>query len=78
VTWARMNDRRISPETRYSAARTGTMGPEKTVEALRNYIAAFLDVNLKGEPMDPLLTRSSSNYPDAEVTTQKQLLCGKP
>jgi hypothetical protein len=54
------------------------MGPEKTVEALRNYIAAFLDVNLQGESVDPLLTRSSSDYLDAGVTTQKQLLCGKP
>ena len=57
--------------------RTDPMGPEKT-EALRNYIAAFLDANLQGEPVDPLLTRSSSDHPDAEVTTQKQLLCGKP
>ena len=66
----RMNVRRISPETKDSAVRTGTMGPEKTVEAPRNFIATFL--------VDPLLARSSSDYPEAEVTTRKQLLCGKP
>jgi hypothetical protein len=73
-----MNVRRISPDTKDSAVRTGTMGPEKTVEAPRNFIATFLDVNLQGEPVDPLLARSSSDYPEAEVTKQKQLLCGKP
>jgi predicted dienelactone hydrolase len=59
------------------AVRTGAMGPEKTIEALRNYIAAFLDANLRGEPFDPLLRGPSSDYPDAAVTTQKQLLCSK-
>jgi hypothetical protein len=67
-----MNARRTSPETKDSAIRTDTMGPEKTVEALRNYIAAFLDVNLQGEPVEPLLP--SSEYLDAGVTTQKQLV----
>lgn len=57
------------------AIRTGSMGSEKTIEALRNYIAAFLDANLRGKPSDPLLTGPSSDYPDAAVTTQKQLLC---
>ena len=59
------------------AIKTGPMGPEKTIEALRNYIAAFLDTNLRGKPFDPLLTGPSSEYPDAAVTTQKQSLCGE-
>jgi predicted dienelactone hydrolase len=59
------------------AIKTGPMGPEKTIEALRNYIAAFLDTNLRGRPFDPLLTGPSSDYPDAAVTTQKQSLCGE-
>jgi predicted dienelactone hydrolase len=59
------------------AIRTGSMGPDKAIEALRNYIAAFLDTNLRSKPFDPLLTGPSSDYPDAEVTTQKQLLCGE-
>ena len=59
------------------AIKTGPMGPEKTIEALRNYIAAFLDTNLRSKPFDPLLTGPSSDYPDAEVTAQKQSLCGE-
>jgi dienelactone hydrolase len=59
------------------AIKTGSMGPEKSIKALRNYIAAFLDANLRDRPMDLLLTGPSSEYPDAEVTTQKQLLCGE-
>jgi dienelactone hydrolase len=58
--------------------KTGSMGPEKTIAAIRNYIAAFLDTNLLDKPMDPLLTGSSSEYPDAEVTTQHELLQAKP
>lgn len=59
------------------AIKTGSMGPEKTIEALRNYVAAFLETNLRGEPFDPLLRGPSSDYPDAAVTTQKQSLCGE-
>lgn len=54
--------------------KTGEMGQEKTIAAVRDYIAAFLDANLLGKPMDSLLTGPSSEYPDAEVTTQEQLL----
>ena len=59
------------------AVKTGPMGPEKTIEALRNYVAAFFDTSLRGKPFDPLLTEPSSDYPDAAVTTQKQSLCGE-
>jgi dienelactone hydrolase len=59
------------------AIKTGPMGPEKTIEALRNYIAAFLDANLRGKPPGALLTGPSSDYPDAAVTTQNQLLCSE-
>ena len=57
------------------AIKTGTMGPEKTIAAMRDYIAAFLDANLRGKPLDPLLAGPSLDYPDAVVTTQKQSLC---
>ena len=60
------------------AVKTGPMGPEKTIEALRDYIAAFLDTNVRGRPLGPLLTGPSSILPDAEVTTQRQLLCRLP
>jgi hypothetical protein len=54
--------------------KTGAMEPEKTVAAVRGYIAAFLDAYLRGRPLDRLLTGPSSNYPDAAVTTEKQSL----
>jgi pimeloyl-ACP methyl ester carboxylesterase len=60
------------------AVRTGPMGSEKTMSAVRDYVAAFLDANLRGEPADPLLRGPSSIYPDAEVTTQNQALCSEP
>jgi dienelactone hydrolase len=58
--------------------KTGALGPEKTVTVLRNYIAAFLDVNLRGQPMNSLLTGPSPDSPEVVITTQAQSLCGKP
>jgi len=52
--------------------------PEKTIAAVREYIAAFLDTYLRGEPMDPLLTGPSSYYPDADVITGEEPLCRQP
>jgi len=60
------------------AIKSGSMGPDRTIEALRDYIAAFLDTNVRGKPLDPLLTGPSSDFPDAEVTTQGQALCREP
>ena len=60
------------------AIQTGDMGPDKTIAAIRNYIAAFLDANLRDQPLNPLLKEPSSDYPDAEVTTQRNLLRGRP
>ena len=60
------------------AIQTGTMGPERTIAAIRDYVAAFLDANLRGKAIDPLLTGSSSKYPDAVVITQDQALCRQP
>ena len=57
---------------------TGPMGAQKTMSAMRDYIAAFLDANFRGEPADPLLVGPSPNYPDAKVTVQAQPLCGNP
>jgi predicted dienelactone hydrolase len=59
------------------AIQTGTMGPDKTIAAIRNYVAAFLDANLLDKPLDPLLTGPSSEFPDAAVTTRKELLRAK-
>jgi dienelactone hydrolase len=57
--------------------KTGPAGPEKTIGAIRDYVAAFLDVNLRGKPSDPLLTGPSADYPYADVITQTQSLCGE-
>jgi dienelactone hydrolase len=59
------------------AIKTGPMGTEKTVSAMRDYIAAFLDSTLRGKPSNTLLTGTSSDYPDAQVITQEQSLCGR-
>jgi len=59
------------------AVKTGTMGPDKTVSALRNYIAAFLDATLRENGLDPMLTGPSPDYPDAVVVAPGQALCGK-
>ncbi len=61
-----------------NAIKTGTMGEEKTIEAVRSYVAAFLDANLRGLPAAPLLKGPSREYPDAVVTTQGQSPCGQP
>ncbi len=43
-------------------------GVVRTVEMMRDYLAAFLDANLRGETLDPLLVGTSPAYPDAVVT----------
>jgi dienelactone hydrolase len=64
------------------AIETGPMGPEKTMTAVRDYVAAFLDANLRAMALNPtqerLLTGPSSDYPGAAVTTQEQRLRAKP
>jgi YVTN family beta-propeller protein len=60
------------------AIKIGPMGPEKTIAAMRDYIAAFLDTNLRGQPLDPLLSGPSQLYLDAVVTTKDQQLCRQP
>jgi predicted dienelactone hydrolase len=57
------------------AVPTGSVGMEKTVESIRNYVAAFLDANLKGGPTDELLKGASPEYPDVEVTTESETPC---
>ena len=59
------------------AIKTGTMGPDKAVAAVRDYIAAFLDVNLRNKALESLLTGPSLDYPDAAITIQTQSLCSE-
>ena len=58
------------------AIKAGSMGPDKAVTAVREYIATFLDANLLGKTPEPLLAGPSADYPGAAVTTQMQSLCG--
>ncbi len=57
------------------AIKAGTMGPDKAIAAIRDYVAAFLDTNLLGKPSVRLLTGPSSDYPDAAITTRGESLC---
>jgi dienelactone hydrolase len=59
------------------AVKTGSMGPEKTIAAIRNYVADFLDTSLLDRPPTPLITGSSPKYRDAVVTTRNQSLRAK-
>ena len=56
---------------------TGKMGREKTIAAIRDYVAAFLDANLRGQPPDSLLTEPSSRYPDVHLIMPLQSLPGR-
>jgi dienelactone hydrolase len=57
------------------AVMTGTMTTDKTIEAIRDYVAAFLDANLRGQPGSRLLSNASANYPGVEVTLPTQSPC---
>jgi len=59
------------------AVKTGKMGPDKAIAAVRDYVAAFLDVHLRDRGFDPLLSGPSLQYPDAFVVTGEKSLCSK-
>lgn len=59
------------------AVEVGPMGAEKTMAAVRNYIAAFLEANLMGKTPSQLLKGPSSEYRDAIVTLRNQTLRAK-
>jgi len=65
-----------------SGVEIGPMGAERTMEATREYIAAFLDANLRGVALqaakERLLSGAVAEYPDAAVTPQEQRLCTQP
>jgi len=61
---------------------SGPMGPARTMSAIREYIAVFLDGYLRGTELDParesLVSGATKEFPDAAVVRQEQSLCGKP
>jgi len=56
---------------------TGTMGPEMTISAIRDYVADFFDAYLWGKPPGLLLNGLSTKYADVRVTTRTHALCGQ-
>ncbi|HKT11490.1 MAG TPA: alpha/beta fold hydrolase [Terriglobia bacterium] len=58
-------------------ARSGAMPIETTISAIREYVAAFLDSNLRHEPRRSLLNGASARFTGAAVTGQNQALCGE-
>jgi dienelactone hydrolase len=54
---------------------TGAMGLDKTIDALRSYIATFLNAHLRDAQLDPLLSGSSPRFREVGATTQEQELC---
>jgi predicted dienelactone hydrolase len=59
------------------AVKTGTMGSDKSISAIRNYVADFLDTSLRDYSANPRLTQGSSEYPDVKVNSPAQDLCAK-
>ena len=57
---------------------TGSLGPEKTVAAIRNYVSSFFDAYLEGKSAGLLLNGLSSEYPEATITTRTRALCAGP
>ncbi len=55
----------------------GDMGLDKTVTAVRSFVAAFLDVNLQYKRWDALLSGPSIDFPSVEVVTQNQPICSE-
>lgn len=55
----------------------GDMGLDKTVTAVRSFVAAFLDANLQYKRWDALLSGPSIDFPSVEVVTQNQPICSE-
>lgn len=60
-------------------AATGNIGPDKTVSAIRDYVAQFFDWYLSGDPPGRLLNGLSTNPGEMAVVTRSHLpLCSAP
>lgn len=60
------------------AIETGSLGPEKTVAAMREDIATFLDTNLRKRSWEASMTTPPSDGGDPTVVTEEQSLCREP
>jgi dienelactone hydrolase len=65
-----------------NSVEAGPMGSEKTMAAIREYVATFLDAHLRGVALEPsreqLLSGAATEFPAAVVVRQEQSLCSKP
>jgi pimeloyl-ACP methyl ester carboxylesterase len=59
-----------------NAVKTGTMGTDKTIFAIRSYVADFLDTTLRGYSQSPRLTQNTPEFPDVMVSAPAKALCG--
>lgn len=57
---------------------TGNIGPDGTVDAIRNYVAAFFAAYLSGGPPGRLLNGLSTDYAGVRVVTKSRPLCSAP
>jgi dienelactone hydrolase len=51
---------------------SGSLSPEGAISAIRDYVAAFLDVHLRNRPADELLKKQPAAHPAVEVTAPEQ------
>jgi len=58
-----------------NAVKTGTMGTDKTIFAIRSYVADFLDTTLRGYSQSPRLTQNTHEFPDVMVSAPAKALC---
>jgi predicted dienelactone hydrolase len=56
------------------AVSTANMQPKESIAAIRDYVAEFLDSNLRGQPPGSLLNGALHRFPDVEVTSPLQSL----
>jgi dienelactone hydrolase len=59
------------------AIHTGDVGLHESLAAVRAYTAAFLDANLRGERLSPLLANSWAALPGVRVTGRSESRCKK-
>jgi predicted dienelactone hydrolase len=57
------------------AINTGSAGPWQTVANIRDYVAGFLDANLRSESVGGTLSTLPADHPNVDVWTGNQQLC---
>jgi predicted dienelactone hydrolase len=58
-----------------AAVKSGDSSTDRAIAAIREYVAGFLDTNLRGVAPRPAVTGASADFRGAVVATQTQSLC---